>query len=118
MVDLWPGMEIGGEAVVAGCCGEERLLLWCSLEAGVELLLLWCSLGADVDGERAGSVGRSCRCWRSAAGRFVREELEKKGSAGCCRMKKAPLRLEKGAAEREDLWKGELIRGCCWSMAG
>jgi hypothetical protein len=44
MVDLWPGMEIGGEAVVAGCCGEERLLLWCSLEAG-------------VDGERAGSVG-------------------------------------------------------------
>ena len=27
MVDLWPGMEIGGEAVVAGCCGEELLLL-------------------------------------------------------------------------------------------
>jgi len=53
----------------------------------------------------------------SAAGRFVREELEKEGSAGCCRMKKAPLRLEKGAAKREDLWKGELIRGCCWSMA-
>jgi hypothetical protein len=43
----------------------------------------------------------------------VREELEKEGSARCCRMKKAPLRLEKGAAEREDLWKGELIRGCC-----
>ncbi|KAL9403765.1 hypothetical protein Peur_000737 [Populus x canadensis] len=37
MVDLWPGMEIGGEAVVAGCCGEE--------------LLLWL-----VDGERAGSL--------------------------------------------------------------
>ena len=36
MVDLWPGMEIGGEVVVAGCCGEERLLLWCSLEAGVD----------------------------------------------------------------------------------
>ena len=48
------------------------------------------------------AVGRSCRCWRSAVGRFVREELEKEGSAGCCRMKKAPLRLEKGAAERED----------------
>jgi len=59
------------------------------------------------------AVGRSCRYWRSAAGRFVREELEKEGSARCCRMKKAPLRLEKGAAEREDLWKGELIRGCC-----
>jgi hypothetical protein len=36
MVDLWPDMEIGGEAVVAGCCGEELLLLWCSLEAGVD----------------------------------------------------------------------------------
>ncbi|KAI9395332.1 hypothetical protein POPTR_005G218650v4 [Populus trichocarpa] len=57
MVDLWPGMEIGGEAVVAGCCGEERLLLWCSLEAGEERLLLWCSLEAGVDGERAGYVG-------------------------------------------------------------
>jgi hypothetical protein len=28
-----PGVE---EAVVAGCCGEELLLLWCSLEAGVD----------------------------------------------------------------------------------
>lgn len=62
----------------------------------------------------------------------MREELEKEGSAGCCRMKKAPLRLEKGAAERgsvegganswlllvygqlmsEDQSKREEVRGC------
>ena len=28
------------------------------------------------------------------------------------------MQRAEGAAEREDLWKGELIRGCCWSMAG
>jgi hypothetical protein len=58
MVDLWPGMEIEGETVVAGCCGEELLLLWCSLE---EKRL---NLQAPPEGEgrllRAG--GRCCCC--------------------------------------------------------
>ena len=28
------------------------------------------------------------------------------------------LRRAKGAAEREDLWRGELIHGCCWGSLG
>ena len=67
------GMEIGGEAVVAGCCGEELLLLWCSLEAGVDglpSLLLFVGLAAGAgSAERGKNGGRprepeeEGRCW-------------------------------------------------------
>ena len=97
--------EIGEDEEADGESGEERLLLWCSLEAGVELLLLWCSLEAGVDGERAGSVGCGqnlpllevgCRaiceggagegrlCWvlPAAEGKKMREKKQGEG-AGC-----------------------------------
>jgi hypothetical protein len=57
------GMEIGGEAVVAGCCGEELLLLWCSLEAGVDglpSLLLVVGLAAGAGGCSAAEEGKTC----------------------------------------------------------
>jgi len=56
-------MEIGGEAVVAGCCGEELLLLWCSLEAGVDglpSLLLVAGLAARAGGCSAAKEGKTC----------------------------------------------------------
>jgi hypothetical protein len=107
MVDLWPGMEIGGEAIVAGCCGEERLLLWCSLEAGVELLLLWCSLEAGVD-----VFPRCCCSWvsllelgRPREERTVvgRESQKKKEGAG-----------SRGGRSDGPIWVRE---GCCSAAA-
>jgi hypothetical protein len=62
------GMEIGGEAVVAGCCGEELLLLWCSLEAGVDglpSLLLVVGLAAGAGGCSAAEEGNTC--WGKAS---------------------------------------------------
>jgi len=74
MVDLWPGMEIGGEAVVAGYCGEELLLLWCSLEAGVDglpSLLLFVGLAAGAGSAEEGRtvVGRESQKKKEGAER-------------------------------------------------
>jgi len=62
------GMEIGGEVVVAGCCGEELLLLWCSLEAGVDglpSLLLVVGLATGAEGCSAAEEGNTC--WGKAS---------------------------------------------------
>jgi hypothetical protein len=100
MVDMWPGMEIGGEAVVASCCGEELLLLWSSLEAGVDglpSLLLLVGLAAGVgSAERGKNGGRprepeeEGRCWEQGS------ERPRGGKVPA-----AVLVGEKGAAERE-----------------
>jgi hypothetical protein len=100
MVDLWPGMEIRGEAVVPGCCGEELLLLWCSLEAGVDglpSLLLFVGLAARAgSAERGKNGGRprepeeEGRCWEQGS------ERPRGGKVPA-----AVLAREKGAAERE-----------------
>ena len=58
MVAAAGGCSVGlGLLAVAGCCGEERLLLWCSLEAGVELLL---EVGCRVICEGRAGEGRLC----------------------------------------------------------
>jgi hypothetical protein len=115
MVDMWSGMEIGGEAVVAGCCGEELLLLWCSLEAGVDgppSLLLFVGLAAGVgSAERGKNGGRprepeeEGRCWEQGS------EQPREGKVPA-----AVMAGEEGAAERERgrgevALCGEAVRG-------
>jgi len=62
---------------MAGCCGEELLLLWCSLEAGVDglpSLLLWCSLELGRSRERKTAADRESKekrehwCWGRGRG--------------------------------------------------
>jgi hypothetical protein len=109
--------EIGEDEEADGKSGEERLLLWCSLEAGVELLLLWCSLEAGVDGERAGSVGCGqnlpllevgCRaiceggagegrlCWVLPAAEGKKMRGKKQGEGAGCAVEGAEKKIQGG----------------------
>jgi hypothetical protein len=78
---------------------------------------LWGSLGVaggvdGVDGSVQLLVAGQCK------GELVDGSAQREASSwGRWRQVQELWRAE-GAAEREDLWKGELIRGCCWSMAG
>jgi hypothetical protein len=92
-------MEIGGEAVVAGCCGEELLLLWCSLEAGVDGLPSLLELGRPREPEEEGM------CWEQGSERPREGKVPAAVMAG-----------EEGAAERERgrgevALCGEAVRG-------